>query len=177
MELVIDAQVVCSYFKETVLELDTWLTERAERIFERVGDEDQAFLDDRGMIEYEWREIEDREWFDVWYARLLQTGGAVQVPVQTCNALIRQLNGRGFPKGSRDIWYVRTAKAVVDEFDRAIILTEDLDFYDPTQKRATANRRKRVLLSGDGTIARYLDRNENITVKCVAAYLGFLGDE
>jgi hypothetical protein len=174
METVIDAQVVSGYFQETVCEVESRLTERAALVFERVGSEDQVFLDDGGIIEHEWRNVVEPEWFDVWYARLLQEDAAVRVCVNTCHALCRQLERKGFPRGSRDVWYVRTAKAVVDRFGQAIIVTEDMDFYDPTQKKGTAKQRMRILLSGDGQVARHLHRRENIAVKCVASYLDFV---
>lgn len=170
MELVIDAQVVCGYFKETVLEIESPLTEKAKLIFERVGVEDRAFLDETGHIEHEWRNVVEPEWFEPWYASLLNEG-ATQIPTRTCQALRRKLEQLGFPRGSRDIWYVRTAKAVVDRYDRAVIVTEDMDFYDPTQKQCNAKRRCRILLSGDGQVARYLYRREHVDIKCVASYL------
>jgi hypothetical protein len=171
MEIVIDAQVVNGYFKETVLEIESPLTDKATLIFDRVGSEDQTFLDSKGIIEHEWRNVVEPEWFDVWYARLLQNGAAVQMDVSTCYATCRQLERNGFPRSSRDIWYVRTAKAVVDRFSRAVIVTEDMDFFDPRQKGANAKQRKSILLSGNGQIARYLHKKEKINVKCVAGYL------
>jgi hypothetical protein len=170
MEIVIDAQVVWGYFKEAILELEPSLTGRAEPVFERLGSEDLAFLDQEGHIEHEWRSVIDREWFDPWYARLLSAGAATLIPVETCNMLRKQLERLGFPRSHKDIWYVRTAKAVADHYGQVIIVTEDMHFYDPTQKKTNAKHRRRILLSGDGQVARYLRRKECIDIRCVAGY-------
>jgi len=170
MEIVIDAEIICGYFKETVLETTSPLSGKSGFIFERIGSEDLAFLDEEGQIEYEWRSVVDLEWFDPWYARLLSDGGAILIPTEPCHTLHKQLEQLGFPRGSRDIWYIRTAMAVVKRYGQAIILTEDMDFYDPTQKQSAAKHRHRILHSGNGKVARHLRRKECVHIKCVASY-------
>ena len=158
METVIDAQVVLGYFQETVQEREPSLTGKPSLVIRRLGREDHVFLDDSNQIEHEWRNPVPNEWFDAWYAKLLTEGAAVLVPTQTCTALRKQLWKLGFPRNSRDIWYVRTASAVADFHGAAVILTEDMHFYNPSEKGCPAKRRNKILLSGDGPVATYLCR-------------------
>lgn len=182
MHLVIDANVICSYYKEEVLELDPPLTGPATSVINRLGHYDRAYLDNDGQIEHEWCETIDPEWFKPWLASLLIEGKVMQVEVDACRSLRDQLSKLDFPtRGSRDFWYIRTAKAVVDQVSEQLehnprsmtcIVSEDLDFYDPTQKRnARGDQRIEILLSGYGPIARYLRRREQICVCCVHNYL------
>jgi len=170
METVIDAQVVCGYYVESVLDGDSALTEKPSLIFNRLGKEDVVFLDDSEQIEYEWRSLVPDEWFDAWYAGLLLEGAATEIPTTTCRELKRKLVQLGFPPNSRDVWYVRTASAVADCHGSAAILTEDMHFYDPPKKGCSASRRNKILLSGDGPVATYLCRKANIRVLCLATY-------
>jgi len=185
MELVVDAHIVCGFFKENVLQIDSDLTESAIFLFNRVGAEDRIYLDEGGQIENEWRQLVGREWFDIWLAELLRNGHAVQIPVEPCQLLKRKLNKLGFPTGgSRDIWYIRTAKAIVDINDHrfpdrdtpiAFIISEDLDFHEPQLKsRCSRRRRIETLLLGRGSIVRYMHRYERISINCIAKYREFI---
>lgn len=170
MEIVIDAQVVCGYFQETVQEREPTLSGRPSVAFQRLGGQDQVFLDGSGHIQHEWSSLVPSEWFDAWYANLLRDGAAALIPTQTCAALRKELWQLGFPKKSRDNWYVRTASAVADHHGRATIITEDMHFYAPKEKVCPASRRIKILRSGDGPVARCLGRRANIAVLCLATY-------
>jgi len=176
MDMVIDAQVVCAYFRETVHETEPPLTGRASVVVDRLGMQDQVFLDESCHIEHEWRNVVPVEWFEAWYAKLLETGAAALIPATTCQALSRKLRQLGFPRNSRDIWYVRTASAVADFHGAAVILTEDMHFYDPSEKGCPAKRRVRILRAGHGPVAGYLARKANIAVMCVETYCQRVAD-
>ncbi len=171
MEVVIDANIIASYFQESVRGADPILTERTEVLFERVGLYDRVYLDDEEQIENEWRRMADPEWFDAWFARLLADDAALLIPVESCSGLRKKLESHGFPRGSRDFWYVRTAKSVAGRYDEAILLTEDMDFYEPSSKCTSPNQRKKILLCGGGRVAKHLRKSEGILVTCVAGHL------
>ena len=174
MEIVIDAEIVKGYYEEVVLEIAPALTGEPSMIFNRVGPKDRACLDAGGQIEHEWRGLVSPEWFEPWYARLLIEGKAITLPVNTCPTLRRKLEQQGgFPRGSKDFWYIRTAKAVVDRSGRGIIISEDMDFHDPTKKMSDGVRRDRIMRAGNGPVAKLL-KKEQIIVKCVAGYLEFM---
>lgn len=172
MELVIDAHVIASYYQESVGCADPKLTDGTEAIFERVGVHDRIYLDEGEQIENEWRKMAEPEWFEAWYASLLASDAALLVPVDDCSSLRKKLESYGFPRGSRDFWYVRTAKAVVETFAETILLTEDMDFYEPSKKKSMSGKqRKNTLICSGGQIAKYLRRKEKILVTCVASHL------
>ncbi len=180
MEIVIDAQVVSAYFQESALELPApagGLTDSATLVFERVGTHDRAFLDEGGQIKQEWRNLVQPEWFDVWYADLIRDDAAIEIAAPTCESLRQALKSKGFPQGSRDFWYVRTAKAVLNRYGQAVIVSEDMDLHDPIQKKVETTHRGRILRSGNGSVAKFLQRRENIAVVCVAAYLQLVDNE
>ena len=144
-------------------------------------------MDEGGQIEQEWRQLVDPEWLNAWLAELLINDSARVITVETCHPLKKKVATLGFPtKGreGRDFWYIRTAKAVVDFYKQAVpdkktelavIISEDLDFYEPQQKgKLRGEERLAILHAKQSTIGRYLLKHERIKVRCVASYLGQL---
>lgn len=173
MRIVIDAQIVKGYFQEIMGISQSDLTGEATPIFNRIGQTDHVYLDENGQIKNEWRNTVDPDWFEAWYPTLLRDGGAYEIPIQTCEHIKKRLISFGFPSrgsSSKDIWYVRVGKAVTNLFSRTIIITEDLHFYDPPKKGCSSKERMKILHSGRGPVSNYLERNENIGIRCVANY-------
>lgn len=175
MKLVIDANVVTAYFKESVLGVDGQLTQKTPPVFDRLNGTDQVFLDASGHIKHEWREPVEKEWFDAWYPELLINGAAFEIPIGTHHQLRSKLERKcGFPR-SKDFWYVKTAKSVANTFSEAFLITEDIDLHEPSKKSSRGSHRIEILLSRRGQIVRLL-RDEGIHVHCVATYLDNLRD-
>ncbi len=148
MDIVIDANIVAGYFKESVLGIAIGpkndLTGSVIPLFEGLGTIDVCYLDDGKIIESEWRGPVSTEWFDVWFARLLADGKAQLIPASRCPSLEGRLFTTGFPKHrNRDAWYVRVCKAVLAKFPTSSVplITEDIDFYDPRLKGCAAKTR------------------------------------
>ena len=97
MRVVIDAHIVKGFYEESVLGIETSLTDKATNIFERLGNQDQVYLDVGGQIEHEWRQPVAPEWFDAWFAGLLINDAARPIPVETCYDLRQQLERYKFP--------------------------------------------------------------------------------
>ena len=180
MHIVIDANVFHGFFLEKVIGGVSSLTGSPLDIFNQIGKEDTAYLDEGGQIQNEWSSLVDAEWFSVWLARNLADGGIKIIPAELCRNTINALCGLGFPRGSRDIWYIRTAKAIVKRYNRdfkkgepvTVLINEDLDFYEPyNKKRVTRERRIEIMQNREGSVARYLLRKERILVNCVKNYL------
>ena len=171
MDIIIDANIIASYNQESVHGVDVTLTDGTEAIFERVGVQDRVYLDDEEQIENEWRRMAEPEWFEAWYAGLLASDAAMLVPVDGCSDLRKKLEGYGFPRGSRDFWYLRTAKAVAEAFNGAVLVTEDMDFFEPSKKSVSGKQRDKILLCNGGRIAKHLRKKERIIVTCVVNYL------
>jgi hypothetical protein len=170
LEVIIDANVVAGYYKESVLGIEIGLnnnlTASAIPLFDGLGSVDVCYLDDGNMIENEWRAPVSREWFDAWFADLLSTGKAQLITASGCPALEKRLHTNGFPKSrNRDMWYVRVSRAVLDTNGSANIrlFTEDIDFYDPRKKVGESKTRTSILQKGSGPISKLL-RKESIIV-------------
>jgi hypothetical protein len=172
MELVIDAQIVKSYFMESVLDKKSELTETTLPVFNRLGSSDHVYLDSDGQIQHEWKNLVDPTWFDEWYYQLLLHGAAHEISVKDCKLILRALKQYGFPvHGNRDGWYIKTAKAVSEKFGRSIILSEDMHFFEPSEKASTGVRRRKILVCCKGKVAKHLRNREQIQVHCVASYV------
>lgn len=176
MNIVIDANVVAGYYKESVLGInvgpDNDLTDTTIPLFARLGDLDVCYLDDGKIIESEWRGPVDREWFDAWFAELLISGKAQLIPAPVCLVLERRLFTSGFPRRrSRDMWYVRVCIGLltVGHAVNIPLITEDIDFYDPSRKRGDSRTRRALLQTGSGPINRLL-RREGVLVRAICNY-------
>jgi hypothetical protein len=173
MNVVIDAQMFAAFFQEEVLAIPVEQTQRTasvQPIFTRLGYEDCCHFDDGALIEHEWKQLVEVEWFVKWFSEQLRTGGILQIPVDTCQPLRRKLKQLGFPNSSKDFVYVRTAKKVVDDQGACLLATEDIDFYDPSKKKTASKHRDRLLKERGGPVAKQL-RKEKITVCCATNYL------
>jgi hypothetical protein len=169
MMLVIDANVLAAYFKESVLCLPQSLTGAAISIFSHLGAADISFLDSGGHIEHEWRSVVDRDWFDAWLGGELARGAIRIIAPESSRDMQKRLWDAGFPR-SRDLWYVRTSKAVLTAYGAVVLISEDVDFYSPPEKSSTSARRRQILMNCIGKVARQLKR-EGIRVSCVGAYI------
>jgi hypothetical protein len=121
--------------------------------------------DDGGVIEHEWRNVVDRDWFDAWLAASLLDGIITYATPTRDVALEKKLQGEGFPSG-RDIVYVRLSLAVANARGHCEFFTEDLDFYDPKSKGCQAGRRRKMLQNSSGPVAKLLAKS-SINVCCV----------
>lgn len=177
MHILVDAQIVKDYYMVSVLELGSALTGPSDGLFAWIDENDTIYVDNGGQIENEWRNPIANEWFDVWYARLLQFGKVQPIPVQNHISIRNRLGQLGFPiQGSRDYWYIKTAKSahqLVNEFVNFVyVVTEDIDFHNPLEKNNLhGDDRIECLLDLDNEIPSYLRNDENINVLCVANYM------
>ena len=165
MALVIDANIVAGHYKETVLciaiGLKNNLTASTVPLFNGLGANDTCYLDEGTVIENEWRAPVSPEWFDAWFSDLLASGKAQIIPARPNQALEKRLRDKGFPQArNRDMWYVRTCCAVLQSqpFDVVRLITEDIDFYDPTKKLGSAKTRRKTIEDGGGPVRKLLKK-------------------
>lgn len=169
--VVADANIVLGYFLCSVLGQETRLTADPSGLIESLDQKLQLCVDDCGNLEAECVALVGVEWLEPWLARLLVEGKVRVVSPQRVRSLEKKLSTLGFP-GGRDFWYIRTALAAVAVCGSSVLLTEDMDFFEPREKRAPNARRLRFLTEGKGRVCRQL-RREKVLVQCVAVACEF----
>lgn len=166
MDLVIDANIISGYGKE-ISGYGHDLTGSVSDILNRMGQKDHIYLDKGKQIEKEWRGQAKAEWFDAWLGDRFLDNTIIEISVESCKILIQQLRTKGFPF-SKDVWYLRVARAVSTREGKSYLLTEDLDFFDPKKKNKIHGKtRHKFLKVGRGVICIFLRRTEKIFVTCV----------
>ncbi|WP_136800021.1 hypothetical protein [Desulfosediminicola ganghwensis] len=170
--ITIDANIFKNYYEEAVLEGPCCLTKSSKPIFEDTSLRHILILDDGGIIEHEWKEPICSEWFDAWIIERMTNGHIELVPTNNHPDLSKSLYNLGFPKGERDIWYIRVAKTCAERTGSGYVITEDIDFFAPKQKKtAKAEGRIKLMRSKSAPIKKYLRKNEHIEILCVKDYL------
>jgi hypothetical protein len=188
-DILIDANIIFGLYKEDILEIPLEvinLTESPKLFFENIDRQrDIIYLDDcgehDGQIINEWKRLIPRngkEWFDAWVIKLFQLSRIkkVKVDVGCSYRLMQSLVANGFPQAGGDKWYVRTAKCVAlnknglpDPF-LVTIISEDIDFFDPTKKdTCSGEARKQVLQTSNGEIPKLL-AGHKINICCISNY-------
>ena len=167
MHVIIDANVVVGYFKETVKGAIHDLTGSPTSLFESLGSFIVCYVDDGCHIKTEWRLPVEPEWFDAWYGNLLINDSIRITETDNCRDLKAQLADLGFPTTTTDFWYCRVGVAVSKKNGKAILITEDIDFYEPSAKGCGGRRRKQLLYNSNGQVAKHLRRKSDIEVMCV----------
>lgn len=170
MTLIIDANVLKGYFDETVIGIDHTLTDSAKDIFD--APKHDIYIDDGDQIKHEWSNVVDPEWLDVWLATQLRDQKILIIAPCTKLDFANELKALGFPH-SRDIWYIKTAAGCqTAKISTPTILSEDIDFYDPTKKnQATGAARIRLMKKKSSPVRKLLNRRASVEVMCVSEYL------
>jgi hypothetical protein len=129
---------------------------------------------DRGrQVVAEWERAVEWEWFQNWYMGFVQNFRVVDLATKTCNDVLKKLRTDfGFP-GSGDVWLVRTALADRDDGSRgeSIILSEDMDLYDPPHKGDPVIRERCLQGTQEGALARHLRKAHDVKVRSVVRLL------
>lgn len=175
--LVIDAQLIKAFFQEDQQRGTPECTASMATVIQKLGSTSAAFVDGEGKIEHEWRSLVEPEWFVAWYAGALDSGAVELIDIDRKHELVKALEAKwGFPKDSCDSWYIFTSCAVVRDLHcRAVLLSEDLDFYEPSEKRCDSKRRRALLTQQKGQVARYLRRKAQIDVRPVVVHIQVAG--
>jgi hypothetical protein len=162
MARVIDANVLKEYYQVTVLDMPATLTGNAQDAFDRT---EPIIIDEGDQIANEWKSLVCRDWFDTWFARMLTGNRIAMVTAKSCPNLATLLTRHGFPRQSRDIWYVRTAKSfLANNKNCCFIVTEDLDFFDPTKKGVSGTARISIMQNPRSPMRLALKNSESIDV-------------
>lgn len=136
------------------------------QLMSRSSTDNPVYHDTGKIIESEWQQVVDRDWFEPWLASQLMEGTISYVEPVRDIGLEKSLKSAGFPLG-RDIVYARVGLGVVALNSKSCtFFTEDLDFYDPTKKMCPAKTRAKLLAAASGPVCKIL-KKKNIFVSCV----------
>lgn len=168
MARVIDANVLKEHYQVSVLELPGSLTGNTLDAFNRA---EPIIIDDGDQIENEWKSLVCHDWFDIWFSRMLTEEKIKMVTAKSCPQLAALLTKHGFPKNSRDIWYIRTAKSFLKSNNATcFLITEDLDFFDPTKKGTSGVARVAIMKNQKSPLRHALKKAESINVLCLGDF-------
>lgn len=163
--MIIDANVFKGYFESTMTSKHS-LSRCPVSLFAQFSAATPIYHDAGKIIESEWQHVVDREWFEPWLATQLMEGAIAYVETVRDMELEKKLTAAGFPVG-RDIVYVRVGLGVVRlKGTGCTLFTEDMDFYDPTQKKCASKTRTKLLAAASGPVCKIL-KKRGITVSSV----------
>lgn len=162
--MLIDANVFNGYFQSQIGRTHV-LQGCPNTLISSLSDVNPVHHDPDGIIEHEWRNLVDRDWFDAWLAANLQSGIVQFQNGEKDNSLESKIKAKGFPTG-RDIVYIRVGLSLAKNYGGCDFFTEDLDFYDPTRKGGPAATRAKILQNSSGPVAKILAKF-GLNVLCV----------
>lgn len=114
------------------------------------------------MVEHEWQSIIGSQFFNEWFTMniLSERIKYVNDSVKVTFAQKKKINiTYGLPKNSRDIKYINCAINTKIRY----ILTEDIDFFDPKKKQASAEEKRRIKNQRQGKFCKFLNSEFGIT--------------
>ena len=163
--MIVDANVFKGFFDSTMGNSHA-LSGCPVQLMSKCSADNPIYHDYGKIIETEWQQVVDRDWFEPWLASQLMTGAISYVETIRDRELEKKLTNAGFPHG-RDIVYARVGLGVVAVKGKSCMLfTEDLDFYDPKKKNCPTKTRAKLLATAAGPICKIL-KKKDIHVSCV----------
>jgi hypothetical protein len=118
-------------------------------------------VDLTGKVQHEWFSQCPNALFKEWFVQNMKLGLIRMVKPSIPEQHKRELViGLGFPRRGYDLVYV----AVANVTERKYIVTEDLDFFDPTQKGADHETKERIKRERKCAVCAYLRKQMNIVV-------------
>jgi hypothetical protein len=132
-------------------------------------------MDEGGRIEAEWRRCCDPDWIDNWYVTFSSNANVISISVPLQRMLLRKLQQDcGFPRSADGI-VVRTSVAAAELFGDCMLVTEDLDFYEPAEKQSGNVRRSRYMRGQrEGSVKSHLQKKQHVSVMSVALAIPLL---
>jgi hypothetical protein len=156
--VVIDANVICKYSQSLISEETDPIIQLMDCIDAGPG----ISIDSGDKIFHQWRETCDRGVLDNWFAKGVQSGRIKVESESRDRKHAKHLQtSLGFPYRDRhEGTYVEVAAVTTEK----VIITEDIDFWSPKEKKASMDRKKVIRESGIGSVAKYLKKEMDISV-------------
>ena len=153
----VDANVIKAFNDDYARNVDS--TERVliERIARTIG----FVVDVGGKIKHQWFDLCRSVFLQEWYVANLYHGVIREVsPKNDARHRKKLVNDLGFPAKGFDLDYIFVANAGTTRY----ILTEDMDFFDPSLKLADDKAKMRAKHERKGAVCRYLSKEMDICV-------------
>ena len=137
-----------------------------------IFENDFVAIDMRELILSEWRNCccgDEDEFFSQWVAdRMIED--KIRKVGYSVNRICKKnlINNYGVP--AKDLTYLLFAIGIAAH----MIVSEDIDLYDPRAKQWDGKKKAEVIRSGSGGVFRYMKKKHAVTICCikqVAAYL------
>jgi hypothetical protein len=155
--VVVDANVMCAFTKSMIQKADTAYTRLIESAMTATG----LAVDDKDQIVQQWLDTCGQQVFGEWLVRQLTAGLVRPVATELEKRHINKLRKDfGFPASRYEATYILVAHAS----DPHMLVTEDIDFHDPTAKVQGSARRAQIMAEKCGPVCRYLRRTLKISV-------------
>ncbi len=163
----VDANVIKSFNDDFLADFESASRILVEKIVASRG----FVVDEGGKIKHEWLETCQGPFLKEWYFQQIKVGVIRFVRPAIGNRHKKALiQGHGFPRRGFDLAYV----AVANVTEVRYIVTEDMDFFDPSLKPADAATKLRAKKKRNGPVCSYLRKTLRITVGTVAHALSEL---
>ncbi len=165
MGCVLDANIVKGVFEEDVHGTHD-LTDSPGSVLRRIiASGERICIDDGGLMQAEWANCVEREWFENWFLTLASESNLTAISPIDCRHILKRLRiDYGFPQ-TRDRAVLTVALTDAATQGRSRLLTEDLDFFDPKAKGQAKTRQR--LLSGQTSapVATFLSSKHKVKVQ------------
>lgn len=161
----VDANCICYYQQERLLEQTGG---RFHQAVDRLLAEGKLLLDVAGLCRQEWLDTAcgpAKINLGDWISDLIASNKLAMVDTRPIGAHRRRLRELGVPSKDHK-WF-----GLCRDGGAATFLTEDIDFFNPHEKRSGEARRRRVMDRGPAPVKRYFREEIGTHVVCCATLI------
>ena len=157
----VDANVIKQFTDAYLQETDSASRFLVEKLVAVHG----IVVDEGGKIQCQWFQTCNQPFVQEWFFERVRDGSIRLVrPTVEPKHRKKLVNDLGFPPTGFELTYIWVANATSVRY----ILTEDIDFFDPTLKKAEQAAKKYAKEKRRGQVCKYLRDKMDITVGTVA---------
>jgi len=166
---VVDANVMNSFQRERLHEDDTVASEAIAH----ATTDNYIVLDEGGQCQQEWLDCAGGSYplhLQDWLADMMVTQ-QIRLARLCADSMHKELNNLGIPK--KDHKWVRLAIGSSSN----IILTDDIDLFDPTKKNSSSSNIANIKAKCAGPVSKYLKKRHGICVATPTWFVRNKGNE
>jgi len=167
--VVVDANVACEFLRFLLTEEEN----QVSLLFECLESSMGFAIDEGGALQHQWFESCNNIAFHGWFLERVKNGVIRVVKEGIPNQHRKHLrNNCGFPYSSRhEGKYVEVAYCASPH----VLVTNDIDFWEPTAKKDDSARKEYLKKKGKGSVATYLYAELGIRVLTPTQAFSHLG--